>query len=70
MSVRPPHSNRRAFMHLQRRTFGDHDGCTKGPVPPSCISLRMTTDEGFAAVLYTVGPASSRAVLNCLKKNH
>ena len=52
VSVRPPYNNRRASVHLHWWTFGERHGCTKGPVPLSRIDLRMSTDEGFAAVLY------------------
>ena len=49
MSVRPPYNNRRASVQPERHR------CTKGPVQLPRISLRMTTDEGFAAVLRSAG---------------
>ena len=55
VSERPPYNNRRASVHLHRRTVGERHGCTKGPVPLSRINLRMTTDEEFAAVLRSAG---------------
>ena len=55
VSVRPPSNNRRVSVQFHRRTFGERHGCTKGPVPLSRVNLRMTTDEGFAAVLRSAG---------------